>query len=121
MSAETEYLLARYAEDEAVAREVQEKVRPNDRGRVDYYEDASGSAASIIWDVDYDQGGYTITAARALADIAAKRAIVGILAEGWPDEDRYTMGWQDAADVAVKALLQPYADREDFDPAWRVS
>lgn len=115
----TEFLTARYDEDEAVAREVQEKVRENDRGWASYYEHAEGSAASIIWDVDYNQGGYTIAAARALADIAAKRAILQAWAARADDDHPAISAHRTGLGLAIKCLAQPYANHPDFDESWK--
>jgi hypothetical protein len=110
----TEFISARLDEDEAVAREVQEKVAPNAEGRVDYWEDASGSAASIIWDVDYLQGGYTVTAARVLAEVEAKRRMMELHdhCDDWAYGDPSTC-------PELRLLALPYADHPDYREEWR--
>lgn len=119
-----EFLTARLDEDEAVARKVLEKIQPRRTGTdPDYYEDAEGSAASIIWDVDYNQGGYTITAERVLAEVAAKRAIVAeyVREEAANFGDQFLDGLCSGLERSVRLLAQPYAEHPDFDPAWRVA
>jgi len=122
------FLLARVAEDEAVAREVQEKVKPGAPlygiPRSSYWEDAEGSAASAYFDRDYNQGGYTITAARVLAECEAKRQIVevhsvGAMACYWT-QDSMSVHEPGEACETLRHLAQPYADHPDFDPAWEV-
>lgn len=118
----TEFLLARIAEEEAVAREVAEKVMPDERGRAVYYEQATGSAAEIIWDVDYAQGGYTITAARVLAECEAKRRIVeqyDAIERLQENLDYDTRGAYESIELTVQYLALPYADHPDYDEAWR--
>ena len=105
----TEFLLARIAEDEAVAREVEALVAPAYR-----YEDAEGSAASIHWDDDYSQGGYTITAARALSECEAKRRIVERYAHLIDHGDSADARW------VLPLLALPYAGHEGYDQAWAV-
>ena len=123
------FLLARVAEDEAVAREVLEKVKPGASlygipTSPIYVEDAEGSAASSFFDRDYGQGGYTITAARVLAECEAKRQIVevhsvGAMACYWT-QDSMSVHEPGEACETLRHLALPYAEHPDFDPAWRL-
>lgn len=142
-----EFLRERIAEDEAVAREVEEKTRRTGRGLPDYYEHATTSAAEIIWDVDYGQGGYTITAARVLAECEAKLRILE-LHESWPvlvetplrtefnvetfaaraaqqiawqttQEYRKRFGDEPPTSPILRAMALPYADHPDYREEWR--
>lgn len=91
MSAEVAYLRARYDEEETDARAV-----PQYNG-------------DELWVLDpqYDHYDHTrvlwISPAHVLADLAAKRKILDL----------------DPVPDIVRALLQPYAGRDDFDPNWR--
>jgi len=107
----TEFLLERIAEDEAVAREVAERVDPDRKGTV-YYEDTDGSAASAYFDVDYSQGGYTITAARVLAECESKRRMIDLSTSlCWGNED-------DASGDVLAILALPYASHPDYRAWW---
>jgi len=137
------FLLARVAEDEAVAREVLEKVKPGASlygipTSPIYVEDAEGSAASSFFDRDYCQGGYTITAARAEAECEVVRRIVALHSAvhvttsndglDWdyqgcgvcvqPDDVDDGESWWPCETLKAHAL--PHADHPDFDPAWRL-
>ncbi|RHA38725.1 DUF6221 family protein [Cellulomonas rhizosphaerae] len=107
------FLLARIAEDEAVVREVQAKV--GDRGYPGYYEHADGSAAAVYWDVDYRQGGYTVSAARVLAECEAKRAAVAEFVDAVDGGN----GEGYMAERALRYLALPYADHPDYREEWR--
>ena len=98
----TEFLLARIAEDEAVARDWA-------------FLDSRGIGKVSI------HGGGTgyeriINPARAMAECAAKRAIVEAIERHREEE------WE--GDPIHAAVLQPlaavYADHPDYDEAWRV-
>lgn len=123
----TDFLLARIAEDEAVARQVQKKVDdgPSPLG---YFEDAEGSSASAYFDRDYHQGGYTITAARVLAECEAKRRVVSnaitlnnqadAMGDDEPNHASFrgqALAWR----VALRFLALPYADHPDYRDEWR--
>ena len=60
--------------------------------------------------------------ARVLAEVAAKRAILGLCAEaidiGSDDDGPLTSGSNLGTDV-LRAFAQPYADHPGFDPSWR--
>ena|SRR5690606_20281138 len=99
----TEFLTARYDEEEAVARAALGSPRRNGKTH----------------------------ARRVLADIAAKRRLVELCATWRADGERHVAG-RDAMSIAartqaitaetvLRALAQPYADHPDFDPAWRVA
>jgi Family of unknown function (DUF6221) len=49
---------------------------------------------------------------RVLAEVAAKRAILDMLDAAV---------WRDAQPMLLLALVQPWAEHPDFDPAWRVA
>jgi hypothetical protein len=54
--------------------------------------------------------------ARVLAEVAAKRRILGMVERTHRESDDYP-GWEGAA----LHLALPYADHPDFDPAWRLA
>lgn len=58
--------------------------------------------------------------ARVLADVKAKRRIVDAHRSGFPDEDRYAVGWHDMRVNALYWLAAVYADHPDYDPNWRI-
>ena len=97
MTTLADFLLARIAEDEAVARRIA----------------AVGSCEPAYHP------------ARVLAECAAKRAIVADL-QKWDDateadlgDDRF-YGWLNGVEQAAQHLAAPYADHPDYDPAWKV-
>jgi len=131
----TEFLTARLDEEEVVARAALTPER--------WWVDGPASQTGMWW--VYDTGAKfesreiaTHVArhdpARVLADIAAKRAIVALHApvedHNWKSGESHGYLWcgmcgslDDSPEPypcrTSLALLQPFADREDFDPAWR--
>lgn len=113
----TDFINQRLDEDEALARDVEQRVAS---GR--WYEDAEGSSASAYFDRDYSQGGYTITAARALAEVEAKRRIVAewVREEGANFGDEFLNGVCTGLERAVRLLALPYATHPDYrEEEWR--
>lgn len=114
-----EFLLARLAEDEAVARkasqgdwEVMSAARTASDGK-DIFSEGSGVVAFCCESDGALTGEDAAHVARhdpqrVLAEIAAKRAIF----YGGGDCSPFR-------DFALRALAQPYADHPEFDPAWR--
>lgn len=109
----TEFLLARIADDEAVAR----KYRPHE-----YLTTRDGSELSGA-----DQGGndaIAITSGRVLAECDAKRQIVALHdadADGrfclsCGDGDYYGVGYPCPT---ARALALPYADHPDYRDEWK--
>lgn len=112
MSTLTDFLLARYAEEEALAR----AVRPI---QMTGYNGDSPDVLSVFRHRERSQDGAVYSVAdhestvllrylapeRVLADLEAKRALLRYL----PGE-RYAI-----EDI----LVQPYAEHPDFDPSWR--
>lgn len=119
-----EFLLARIAEDEAVASEVLVKTGERPWLAPRYYEDAAGSSPTAYFDMDYNQGGFVVSASRVLAECAAKRRIVARHAPGEfadaPGEYFCTLtptwGFWPCADLLD--LAQAYSSHPDFDLAW---
>ena len=122
MTTLTEFLLARIAEDEAVARAA---VDEDGRWHVDQshplYE------AEVRGDIYiYDEGGHTAEQAariarhdpaRVLAECAAKRAIIEQAASYSPELEHGDNGeW--AFDVTLRSLAAVYADHPDYQPEW---
>lgn len=101
-----EFLLARIAEDEAVAR------RCN-----------TGPPIVLALQVGMDHhegvesGWVEVDAGRVLADCAAKRAIVQ-RAAGCACGDVHG-GYTDEADWTLRVLSYPYRDHPDYRPEWR--
>lgn len=101
MTTLTEFLLARIAEDEAVAR--------------DFGTDAPGAIPdSELWVTEADYPAISITAKRVLAECDAQRQMIAYLADlaEFASDD-------EAADAGLRILALPYADHPDYDPAWR--
>jgi hypothetical protein len=96
-----EFLLARIAEDEAVARAA--------RGAVDALPVGEGYSEVKLPEVFDHVARWD--PARVLAECEAKRRIVGIHQE--PAE------WQLVSDMTLRVLALPYADRNDYRPEWR--
>jgi len=119
----TEFLLARIAEDEAVAQETMRRAVADpytDAAEVTLYSNEAASSGSPI---------VAATPARILAECEAKRRIVELYmaAEVRTDMDTFLpegadwiLGRRWGAGYAARALAQPYADHPDFDPAWRI-
>ena len=110
-----EFLLARIAEDEAVAKSVHE-VEPK-------------SAAAVFTSLAAPTGTVEMSPARVLAECEAKRRIVELHSNAGADwnlaycatcEDRFR---HDAAAwpcPTLRALALPFADHPDFQEDWRV-
>lgn len=58
------------------------------------------------------------TEERALAECAARRAVIALYRGKTGANDSYVRGWHEATSAAVRALVQPYAAHPDFNPAW---
>lgn len=125
-----DFLLARFAEDEAVARSA------GDGGPV-----VNGRCSELVqeWDRDYGPvvGSISIDSGRVLAECEAKRRIVGLFTEEQTRADIYNRGYDDGdlndddlraragsnarargLEEAVLALAAVYSDHPDYDPAW---
>jgi hypothetical protein len=138
----TEFLTARYDEEEALASalliDLQSQVETDWKGQVDEQGPMTPDRMlkAQLWR-DYDgqtrwrnfARGQAIARLaspdRALADIAAKRAIVAYA----PRVDHLvsTIEWEYSSNVdeegddLLRILAQPFAEHPDFDPAWRVA
>lgn len=123
----TEFLTARYDEDEAVARAASPGPWHTNAERdevlaVDDIVVAEGFALSGPQTRATTQHIARHDPAYVLADIAAKRAIV----KSWRDPfGNWTAEQADAAraqkERTLILLAQPYAEHPDFDPAWSVT
>lgn len=100
MSALTDFLLARIADDEDMAREAVE----------DWYW-TLGSLDGMAW--SGAQHVIRFDPARMLAECKAKRRIVGLHLEWEGDANDYGQTAQ-----VLRLLAQVYADHPDYDPAW---
>ena len=138
----TEFLTARYDEDEGVARAVDVDDDPSDgRWRVEEASDYTGIrewrvGADVSWGFSwaartYDEvaAAYIVTwdPARALADLTAKRAIVAEYRTHAEHRQRYgdketdySWGARTKLDWICKLLAAPYAEHPDYDLAWRI-
>lgn len=106
----TEFLTARLDEDEHQARLTIENR-------------TSSPARALLGPTDIF-GHMEVQPEHVLADIAAKRAIVALHSEGtmacyWSHDSMEMHGPGEVCDT-LQALVQPYAEHPDFDPAWRV-
>lgn len=131
-----EFLLARIAEDEAVARAATagpwhwdppsgEDWPGSDESLMSSALDEDGHALPVLYSWGYDASGIDgedgdrahivrWDPARVLAECKAKRRIVENHQRHTPGERGYG-----ASREAVRALASVYADHPDFDPAWR--
>lgn len=114
----TEFLTARYDEEELMAAAAIDDDSGQDGGFEDAYEDLIRPPSGV----GTAQGGFGQAVARmivwntprrVLADVAAKRAIVAL----HPCDD---CGAGDDPCITLRLLAQPYVGHPDFDPAWRV-
>lgn len=113
MTTLTDFLLARIAEDEEVARK-----HPGDTLRDDAVYELGGTAT------DYGDAHITISAARVLAECEAKRRIIEQYdtAERISDNLDYdTRGMYEATELAVTYLAQVYADHPDYQAEWAIA
>jgi hypothetical protein len=110
----TEFLLARIAEDEAVALEARDAPRPS-------YATAWYTGAEVPLPLGIGLIK-TMSPARVLAECEAKRRIVGDFTGERLDADYNDCGDEcvgNALHWVLRALALPYADHPDYDPAWR--
>lgn len=85
------------------------------------YDEAEAVADRIL--LDQGTGDLDSLRAEVLADIAAKRAIVALhSAPDGSDPSCSSIVYPESAEdcETLLALLQPYAEHPDCDPAWRV-
>ena len=123
MSSLTEFLLARLAEDEAVARRgISSQADPENGWG--YKNGALTPHVGIIHEAVQAEHITRWHPARVLADVEAKRAVVKLheslsLDGGSKLFDRVMLpSLQRVTDEVLRLLAQPYADHPDFDPAW---
>jgi len=116
----TEFLLARIAEDEAVAREQAATTQ-------------TGIALEWERDVDYGERYLTIDPARILAECEAKRRIVDLHATAavwqlecptcavgaFEDHGTAEVDREPHPCGTLRALALPYADHPDYRPEWK--
>ncbi len=114
----SEFLLARIAEDEAVAKSASMEV-PQAREEGEVW----GVWIGRKW---YQSTAYAVHAtrynpARVLAECEAKRRIVNEIAPEIADQLAGLSGGQILYrdDVLLRLLAVPYADHPDYDEAWR--
>ncbi|HET8768401.1 MAG TPA: DUF6221 family protein [Pedococcus sp.] len=111
----TEFLLARIAEDAAVAAEADEGSLP--------VADPASWAVSVCYDEVWGPVGRAdMDASRLLAECEAKRRIVEAYVDAY-GANRDTMWGQETRvglTVAVDALVAVYSDHPDFKPEWRL-
>lgn len=119
----TEFLLARIAEDEAVARGAIEGHPARSASWWDDQDDEDGPMPSLGIDGSCSlQQALHIARfdpARVLAECEAKRRIVEWHSETHECEDGVAWMPQHIFRTLV-VLAQPYADHPDFDPSWRL-
>lgn len=120
----TDFLLARIAEDEAVARNWDSDAECRVASmwvREHSYTTVASAHPGQPWFADgreVDDPQHVVVLfdpARVLAECAAKRVIVGL----WQEADKMYGGDVGAyMDNTLRALASVYADHDDFDPAW---
>lgn len=137
----TEFLTARWDEDEAVARAASpgtwtyrgvESVsgstlydETRSIARLDYdQDDDERSVGRSIYEAEADANGAHIARhdpARVLADIAAKRAILEELVreEAANFGDQFLDGLCSGLERSARLLAQPYAEHPDYDESWK--
>ncbi len=97
-----EFLLARIAEDEVVAKDVP--------GTYD--------EKGLSWWGEY--GHLSVSPARVLAECEAKRRIVELLAEDWRiSREKLPPGLADHEPLLLRLLALPYTDHPDYREEWR--
>lgn len=126
-----EFLRARLAEDERIAREAIEQ-REQEIARGVYrpgHEPGPEPDVLAVWD-DWTGGpGIRMGPERLLADVEAKRRLIDLAEEATSldmtvDGDR-RVGIRDTdtepyvGDLMLMVLALPYADHPDYDPSWR--
>lgn len=119
----TEFLLARIAEDEAVARAVADLTGESNRWWVDgpaqesrkHWVYATGEKFKYREVADHIARH---DPARVLAECEAKRRIVAALGD-WDDGYVWSSSTGSRAEDALRALALPYADHPDFREEWR--
>lgn len=111
----TEFLAARYAEAEAHARDVHERRCGTSPELV---ADPLGRPMPVECECDWHVVG-------VLADVAAKRRIVGMYRSATEDfihfdqtHDEFTN--EVTLETVVELLAQPYSQHADFDPGWKL-
>lgn len=121
----TEFLLARIAEDEAVARNAAMSI--DDDRRPDWSEAGSGvlDTGDELWpigDSRISRHAKHFDPERVLAECEAKRRIVEELALPYIAERRRLMrgqpDWGDEHPELLRFLALPYADHPDYNAAW---
>lgn len=120
-----EFLLARITEDEECARSAKERVYVCGGGclstPVDQWADGSDRLPNHhnVWWLVYDP-------ARVLAECAAKRVIIeeaweqylNFLFEYGSPSTRDALTQKGHYPQVLRLMVQPYAEHDDFDPAW---
>lgn len=109
----TEFLNARYDEDETLAREsIIDASHWSVFAVNEHFGQVDSDDGAIANNVDLKDAAHIVRwdPARVLADIAAKRAIVQLY-EG--------SGLRIAMGQVVRLLAQPYAEHPDFDESWK--
>ncbi len=123
-----DFLLARIAEDEAVAHEA-----AGIRGRTRFVPGREPEVPDLsLWANDDVLGGATVSIGpeRVLSECEAKRRLVELHEDNWSDipemalESCTTCGLPGEYDVpwpcpTIRALAAVYADHPDYDEAWR--
>lgn len=128
----SDFLLARIAEDEAVARaaslgrwEIQRDYegRPYVAADKQAIIDASGEfCGDLFLDASEEDLAHVIghDPTRVLAECEAKRRIVTELRAGDPGNRWAKEAWRQAEDDVLHLLALPYADHPDYDKGWKV-
>ena len=101
----TEFLLARIAEKEAMARHSLD-------GDLEYLPSLTTKHGDVLY------LGVTHPT-RVLAECEAERKIVNAVRSGFPDEDRYSTGWHDMHIWAITRLASVYSDHPDYQQEWK--
>lgn len=124
-----QFLRARLAEDERMARVLIDDHRPGHTERWEFCEDGairdSGRRASLRVKFTWAPEATHIIRhdpARVLAEVEAKREIVnlmdGLLAAGKGDSEVDHYGGLSAAEETLLRLARLFRDHPDFNPAW---
>ena len=118
----TEFLLARIAEDEVVARLAQSVIAGTDGDWQDVTQPLTlaKTLAGELWAQKYGYAYEHIARhdpARVLAECEAKRRIVEAHRKQVEDDD--PRAWIVASQIALRSLAAVYADHPDYDEAWR--
>lgn len=116
----TDFLLARIADEEALARGVPDGVPPSEGGTNRNGWQLHTSIKATVFDREIGpRGSIEASPARVLAECEAKRRIVEEHGGGADPCDAHDASFETIPCDTLRALALPYADHSDFREEWR--